>query len=268
MGLLPDSKDRNLFSFFCGSYIRFSFSYLIIFAVFLFVYFPDSRGQYGKSLAADILYKNFNTLYGLDQNLINGVKFYKSPEAVSGNEFFLDDKSSSGQITVNGISYPNVFLKYDLVEQNVILEYDYPPGGKMQIIIDKEKISEFEIFERTFKKYRFPSTGEHFFQILTAGDLVCLIYWTKIRVPSTSSMQYAYLYSEENRKTYLLIGNQLFQFAGQRSFLKLFPEHKDEIKKFIKRHQLEIRNISDDDLVWLLEHCYGLSSNVKADISQ
>ena len=268
MGLLPASKNRNLFRFFSFSYIRFSFSYLIISAVFLLFYFPDSRGQHTKSLAADILYKYFSTLYGLDQNLVNGVKFYKSPEAVSGIEFFKDAKSSPGQISVNGIRYPDVFLKYDLVKQDVILEYNYPPGGKMQIIIDKEKVTEFEIFEKTFKKYRFPSTGEHFFQTITVGDLVCLIYWTKIRVPSTSSMHYAYLYTEENRKTYLLIENQLYQFSGQRSFLNLFPEYKEEIKKFIRRHQLEIRNVSDGDLVRLLEYCHGLSSNIKADTSQ
>ncbi len=268
MGLLPGSKNRNFFRFFCGSFARFSFLYLIISVVFLFTYFPDSRGQHTKSLAADILYKYFNTLYGLDQNLINGVKFYKSPEAVSGNEFFLNDKPSPGRITVNGIMYPNVFLKYDLVKQDVILEYNYPSGGKMQIIIDKEKITEFEIFNKTFKKYYFPSTGELFFQTLTAGDLVCLIYWQKILVPSTSSLQYVYIYSEEYRKTYLLFENKLCKFAGQRSFLKLFPEYGDEIKKFIKRHQLEIRNISDDDLVRLLEYCNGLSSDVKADTSQ
>ena len=265
MELFSGSKHKNHLSTSIGNYIRYGLIYSTITVIFLFLIIPDSSGQINKSVAADFLYNYFNTLYRLDQNLVNGVKYYKSPEPVSGNEFFLDEKSSPGEITVNGIVYPDVFLKYDLVKQDVILEYDYPPGGKMQIIIDREKITEFIIFGKTFKKLNFPSTGDRFYQIITAGNLVCLIYWTKMLIPTSSSMQYTYIYSEENRKTYLLTENQLCQFTGQKSFLGLFSDHKEEIRKFMKRRGLEIRYITDKDLFRLLEYCDDLNSNSSAD---
>ncbi|HJX70596.1 MAG TPA: hypothetical protein VJ346_01550 [Bacteroidales bacterium] len=264
MGFFLSSGYGDHVSIFVGNYLKTNLSYLIS-GIFLLFILSDSRGQTNKSLAADILYSHFNTLYKLDQNLINGVKYYKSPESVSGSEFFLDEKSSSGNITVNGIKYQNVLLKYDLINQDVILEYDFPLGGKMQIIIDDEKITEFGIFEKTFKKYHFPSAGDRFFQTITAGNIVCLIYWSKMRIPTSSSLQYAYLYSEENRKTYLLMENQLCQFTGQGSFLKLFPGHEDEVRRYIKNHNLEMRNISDENLVRLLEYCDDLVSNVPTD---
>src|SRR4030043_225270 len=118
MGLFLSSRYGDHISIFVGNYLRTNLSYLIS-GIFLLFIFSDSRGQVNKSLAADILYSHFNTLYKLDQNLINGVKYYKSHEAVSGSEFFLDEKSSSGNITVNGIKYQNVLLKYDLINQDV-----------------------------------------------------------------------------------------------------------------------------------------------------
>lgn len=244
-----------------GSFFRSGLSYFTISCIFLLSVFSDSPAQVNKSISADILYNYFNAVYGLDQNLVNGSKYYKSNESVSGNEFFMDAKSSRGKITVNGINYPDVFLKYDLVNQDIILEYDFPAGGKMQIIIDNEKITEFEILGKTFMRYHFPSTGDQFFQTIFAADMVCLIHWTKQRIPTSSSIEYAYQYSEENRKTYLLREDQLYRFTGGKSFLKLFPETKDEIKKYIKRYKLELRNISDNDLVRLLEYCSDSGSN-------
>jgi hypothetical protein len=246
-------------------YLKTGFLLLLVSGIVILLDEENSLGQAHHSIAADILYNYFNARYKLDQNLINGVKYYKPHEAVSGNEFLLDDKSSRGSITVNGKKYENVFLKYDIFNQNVILEYDYPPGGKLQIIIDNEKITEFEIFEKRFRKYYFPSTGNQFFQILSAGNLVCLVYWIKIKVPAGSSLDYAYQYSEEKKKNYLLVENELHQFGGQKSFLKLFPDLKDEIKKYIKRHDLEIRNISDKDLIGLFKYCHDLASNDSVD---
>ena len=233
---------------------------LVSFMAFLFAV-SDSYGQAKNPLAADMLYNYFNTLYKLDQNLINGIKYYKPREAISGNEFFLEEKSSRGKITVNGKEYANVFLKYDIVNQDVILEYDYPPGGKLQIVIDDEKVSEFEIFDKTFRKYYFPVTGSQFFQTISAGNQVCLIHWKKILIPNGSSLQYTYKYSEEKKKTYLLRQDQLFQFGGQKSFLKLFPEFRNEIKQYLTRYNLDLRNISDKNLAGLLGFCNDLSSN-------
>lgn len=243
------------------NHLRTSFLFLLVSGVVLFFNASDSCGQAKNPLAADILYNYFNTLYKLDQNLINGVKYYKPREAISGNEFFMQEKSSRGKITVNGKEYTNVFLKYDIVNQDIILEYDYPPGGKLQIVIDDEKVTCFEIFNKTFRKYYFPATGSQFFQTINAGNLVCLIYRKKILIPIGSSLQYTYQYSEEKKNTYLLIEDQLFQFGGQRSFLKLFPDFKQEIKQYLIRYNLEIRNISDKNLTRLLEFCNDLSFN-------
>lgn len=254
-------ENRNLSGFFNQGQRITCLSFILVSVVVLLLSGSDSLGQTKSNISADILYSYFNTLYKLDQDLINGVKYYKPKESVSGTGFFLDDMASRGKITVNGKEYTNVFLKYDIVNQNVILEYDYPPGGKLQIIIDDEKVSDFEIFDKTFKKYDFPSTGSQFFQTISDGHLVCLISWRKILIPVGSSLQYTYQYSEEKKKTYLLRDDQLIQFGGQRSFLKLFPDFKKEIKQYIMRHHMEISTISDNQMAGLLEYCSGLSSS-------
>ncbi len=261
-------KIINYCGFSINKHIRTCLLFFLASGMILVFTAANSRGQSNSRIAVDILYNYFQSLYKLDQNLINGFKYYKPHEAVSGNEFFLEDKSSRGKITVNGKKYENVFLKFNIVTQDVILEYDYPPGGKLQIIIDDDKVSEFEIFERTFRKYEFPSTGEQFFQTISAGDLVCLIYWNKILVPIGSSLQYAYQFSEEKRKTYLLMEDQLYQFYGQKSFLKLFPDYKKEIKEYLSRYGWEIKNISDANLTRLLEFCNSIPLNGTKVVTQ
>ncbi len=234
--------------------------FILVSVTVLLFFFANAGGQSNISITTDLLYNHFDALYKLDQNLINGIKYYKSRETISGTEFFLDNKASHGKITVNGKVYSDVFLKYDLINQDIILEYKYPPGGELQIIIDDDKVTEFEIFDKTFRKHDFQSTGKRFFQIIDAGDLVCLIHWKKILLPVGSSLQYTYQYSEEKKRTYLLMKDQLYQFGGQKSFLKLFPGFKSEIKQYLNRYNLEIRNISDEKMIRLLEFCNDLCS--------
>lgn len=228
------------------------------------VYFPGIStvfGQTGRSLEADILYNGLSRLYRLDQNLVNGVKYYRSLEPVLGNEFFMDEKSLPGKITVNNVTYDHVLLKYDLVNQHVILDYDYPQGGRMQIIIDNKKISKFEILDKKFIKYDFPATGKKFFQTIQAGQITCLVYHKKEMYPTESSLQYVYRYSDEKRKFYLLRDGNPYQFTGLNSFLKLFPENRNEIRKYIRRYNLQLRIISEKDLISLLEFCNNILQN-------
>ena len=234
---------------------------MMVFCAVCFAGISTVQGQTQKLLAADFLYNRVNKLYRLDQNLVNGVKYYKSLEPVLGNEFFMDEKSLPGKITVNNVTYDHIFLKYDLVNQNVILDYDYPQGGRMQIIIDNDKISKFEILDKTFIKYDFPATGKKFFQTIRTGQITCLVYYKKEMYPTESSLQYVYRYSDEKRKFYLLRDGNLYQFTGQISFMKLFPGKRDEIRKYIRRYNLQLRIISEKDLVKLLEFCNNILQN-------
>ena len=117
-------------------------------------YIDDSRLNELKS--------DFEIAYGLDENLINGFRYRDKYPDAEGHPFWGDNQFFEGAIVINDKEYNNVFLKYDIAGQNIILQYRNSVNGIEQIQLNNYDIKEFEIRGKLFRKLQFPETGERF----------------------------------------------------------------------------------------------------------
>lgn len=230
------------------------------FSLFLFLFFLiDLQGQdsYTEKVAAD--YHSFNRLYGLDQNLVNGVRYKPEYPGSEGHPFLDDRQIYTGSIRINNLQYQRVRLGYNIYNQSVILEYLNFAGAPEQIVLHNESIDGFELDQKKFKKLNFDMTGSAFFQVLEDKNLRCLYLWSKSLNRSTTSVSGFYIYSEPKRKFYLWKDGELHNFNSKKSFVKLFEvKHQKKIKQFFKQWHIKLKIISDSQMQELLRYCNEL----------
>ncbi|MFO7655578.1 MAG: hypothetical protein R6W78_00775 [Bacteroidales bacterium] len=207
----------------------------------------------------------FTRIYKLDQNLVNGMKYYNLHPLAIGNPFLISDKPSEGWVVLNGVEYRDLLLKYDICNQQLILEYTFSHGGMNHVVLNNAFISEFEIFGKHFRKYHFLQTREKFFQVITSGNFTLLKAFKKELVAPGSYSKIAYEYSGEQKKMYLLADSLPVTLKGNSSFIKLFPGHEAEIRKYMKQNKLRLKTADDMALNKLLGYCSLFSEKMLTD---
>ena len=235
-------------------YLRSSGAKLFVFTFTLLSFLFKVYAQTINSEVIDQFDTYFKKTIGLDQNLINGYQFIVQNPNSEGHPYFNEDKFFQGRIIVNNIEYTDVFLKYDIYSQRIILKYKYSFGGENQIILHNETISEFEIDEKLFRRIYYPETGIQFFQIVADNDLLYLLQWKKQL--DYSPLDSYYKYSDHKKKSYLVINNRLLRFYGNWSFIKLFPKSQQTlIKQYIKKNKIKLNKATDRTIANLIRFC-------------
>jgi hypothetical protein len=206
----------------------------------------------------DQLNTYFDQTYGLDQKLISGVQYYSKYPRSLGNEFLGEGEFATGRLIMYGTEYNNVNIRYDLYNQRINLQFNYDSSAANTVIIESYKIDEFEMNGMLFRKSHFPGYDTSFFQIVAEGRISCLYYWYK-NLTLQTSQRYIYEFSEPGKKSFLLIDSTLSRYSGKKEFLKLFPENKSDVQKYLRKNQIRLRNAPDPVIAKLINYCNSLS---------
>jgi hypothetical protein len=200
----------------------------------------------------------FDKTYGLDQKLISGIQYYsKNPRAL-GNEFFGTGEFSDGRLIINGSEYDKVKIRYDIYDQRINLLFNYDSSAANTIIIEGYKVNEFEMNGMLFRKSYFPGKDTSFYQVIAEGRVSCFYCWYKNLTLQTSSRN-VYEYSEPRRKSYLLIDSTLTRYTWKHTFLKLLNDNKADIRKYMRRNQINLRHAPDQAIAGLIRFCNSLA---------
>jgi hypothetical protein len=236
--------------------IPFRATALILLLVSLF----DLHGQQSQNQPIDSLCDAFDRLYGLDQNLVNGIRYKVEYPGSEGHPYLGDQQIYSGSVTLDGREYTGLHLGYNVHNQSVVLEYMNLAGAPDRIVLHNEFIDVFELDRRRFEKHTFEMTGTSFFQVFDSGDIRCLLQWDKRLMRSNTSLTAYYSYSEPRRKFYLLHNGILSEFKSKKGFVKCFgEEYKKQIKQYFKQRSIQLNYITDTQLQSLLDYCDGIS---------
>ncbi len=197
----------------------------------------------------------FREKYGPDQSLVKGVRYYNEHLKYEGHKFFGEDRFTKGSLDLENREFTNVYLKYNLYEQQIILKYSYSDKVYNEIIISNTLIREFELDGRVFRKCKLTDTDTLFFQVLEAAGMTCYYHWTKTFSNTITDRYSLGEFSSQERKSYLLWQSTLHPFKGARSFSRIFPEYRSEILKYIRKKNINVRKATDADMINLMKQC-------------
>jgi len=205
---------------------------------------------------ADSLSWYIQMKYGLDQELINGFQYYTRNVQYRGNPFFPDDIFYTGSVTLRGVKYDNVQLKYDNYSQYLILAYTDFKEQYNQLIINSIHVDSFRLGLYYFHNLSIAGQKERFYQLIKSGPLSCYIHW--YRESHTLDYDYDFKYTHEYSTPigtyYISYGEQYQSFNNRKSFISVFPESlAREIKKYFKKQHLLLREAGPSEIQSLLD---------------
>ncbi len=204
------------------------------------------------------LKENFDHLNGPDYKLLNG-RQYIHLNSGNSHPYFNTDRYRPGSLLLNGESYDNVTINYDIFDQQLILQYPSNSDQDLQVVLNRALIDHFQIDGLTFRLMSFPETGSLFFQVLSSGDVSCFLLWKKTLSRSTVSGNTSYKYSKQSREVYLQREGRLYIVRSRSSFTSIYDEaYRKEIKSFLRREKIRFRNASDEKLGELMNFCIEL----------
>ena len=206
------------------------------------------------------LYQIAEKTYGINQELICGELYENLYLGALGTPFIIKEEFTKGSVCYKGKVYNDLQLMYDIYEQKVLIDYR-TEHTQLRVYLTKNFLTEFEIYNKKFKKLDLFDDGLDFYQVLEAGEeLKCYYHWYKSRVESNHLYpRVSYEFSSDKKKKYLYINGTYTGFRGKSSFISAFPKNKRKsIKKFIKQNKIYMADISDTAMQQLLDYCNSL----------
>jgi hypothetical protein len=233
-------------------------SCLVLFIPFFSMYYPCSAQESNVLLTDSTdLFSFVQREYGPDQVLMNGLYPEDYIMDALGHPFLQDTISYPGYVILHNQKFENVFLQYNVFDQNIIVSQPRRDNISFQIIPPNKFISEFKINGKIFRKFCFDGVNENFYQVVYDGKIKCLYSFAKKRYVSYHTQKYSsFKFSKEIRRSYLLIDQKLYEFNKPGSFLKYFPEQvQPGIRAYCKKEKLKLSKSSDQEIVRLMEFC-------------
>jgi hypothetical protein len=201
--------------------------------------------------------EELDKMYGADQRLVKG-KLYHAERYVAGNPFCINEEWQKGQVVMDGIVFENLLLKYDIASNKLVLNTSGQSNTSWQVSLNTGNISSFKLDNKQF--IVFPGDGNKnkpiFCEQVCSGPVDFLLLRTKeIRIASSGEYDYKY---EEKYSNYLYKDGRLMKYGGSRSLFKLFPDYKNELKKYISQQKLVLRRKNTNDRALLVDYCNKL----------
>ncbi|HBL77797.1 MAG: hypothetical protein A2W90_02185 [Bacteroidetes bacterium GWF2_42_66] len=187
---------------------------------------------------------------------LQGKKYYQEP-AFNDSKFLTNEWCTGDVVLENGDRYDNLKLRLNS-HLDELVEYNRRVGST--IMLDKHAISEFNLnFEdghtEHFRKISFNkySKDDRYFSILHEGKLSVLLWYKTIEQKITP-------YYDKNNilrdlkfvltKNYYLVlpDKRIVKFTlKNQSFIKMFPEQKQEIRRLFRKNKVLIK--SNEEIV-------------------
>jgi len=187
--------------------------------------------------------------YGQDQELVNGVQYYNRHPSSLGHPYLLEGLVHQGSVSLRGKIYTGLWLKYNIHDQNVEVEYRTMVGADNQVILVNDRINFFTIGNYYFEKLKLEDGGAKFYQVLGEGRMVWYIHWTKKLVPRSGDTRFMEEFTSAKRDYLMKLDGSIYPFGNKKSFVRLFPKSiQKDMKKLIKSNHIQIRSASTEQL--------------------
>jgi hypothetical protein len=201
---------------------------------------------------------------GKDYRLVNG-RIYTQPFMKAyGHPFFKDVHWMSGSVSVNGKTFTGLQLNYDIFNDQLIFLDESPDGSKKIILLNKDQVKGFTIEDHSFIKLEpldINNISEsQYYEFLVGGKISLLKKWDK-EFESNATQEYPKGKFSDTKSTRLILKNrQLFKINSSTALLKVCGDKKEEMKKFLRKNKINVRQGSDQKLIGLIKYYNSLIS--------
>ena len=189
-----------------------------------------------------------------NQILYNGKVWRNLYYYVKGDQFLFSRNYLYGSLTINGKSFPDILIKYDIYNDEILT----PTNNGFVLQLNKEMVDSFTLdFEN--KTYRF---------LNSEGDSISSIKgYVNVLYKGKSSLYVKYKneidllavdgkYDQffQSHRIYFLKDGVDHQISRKNDLLKLLEENKTQVKDFMKKNKLHVSKKSPESFIPVLQY--------------
>lgn len=198
--------------------------------------------------------------YGSDADLVNGEKYFYPYSRAEGTPFLYPDEQTA-LLRIKGRDFPGQKVKYDIYNQQLVLEYTDSYGSFNNLVLRIEWMEYVDFGRALFKKIKGPEGRETYLQLIFEGKLSCYYQWNKLYQLNLNSGSQSYYFSEPVRTSYLFKDGDFTAYRNNRTFIKAFEKtQRKMIKQHLSKNKLKVKRASDVKMAGIIEYCESLEN--------
>lgn len=175
--------------------------------------------------------------------LINGpeyIDYSKRYRTVRGTQFFETPADAKASLQYDGVTFKNIPILYDIRTDQVVVQH---PTSPRKLSLVREKVSTFTIASHTFvyltiHDQKDSTAKSGYFDLLYNGRQKLIAQRSKgvKELATRDGLEIEFL---EADKLFLIKQGFYYPLNRKKSFLKLFPDNKNGLRKYISTNKLK-----------------------------
>jgi hypothetical protein len=186
-----------------------------------------------------------------NQILYNGKIWIGLYFGVYGTEFLFSEDWIDSDLTIEGIEFKSLPLKYDTYNDELLINFK----NREVVILNKERVDSFTIRYNN-SAYKFINLKDHdilngYYQILYNDGTSLYKKWSKKRAQFVVEAKYDEF--QPDNQLILIKDQTMVEVTSKRGFLKQLDDYKQEVKEYIRDNRMKLDIKSPETLVPVLK---------------
>ena len=213
-----------------------NFQHYLLTALLILALIPGGRAQDNSQRE---YYNWFDSQVGVENTgLFNGIRYRELYRVRDGkHKFFQSPEFLTGNLLYDGQPYYDIPMKYDLFEDQLIIELQ-AVSGKSILKLLKDEVDGFEIDGHKFRHlrdtevYRSGDNIDGFYEVLSETSSI-LLFKKHLKIRKKVLEDKMVLYEFRKDEAYFILYEGLYHpVRSKNDLIKAFPESKKEINDF------------------------------------
>jgi len=192
------------------------------------------------------------------QVLYNGRLWRNLHSQVKGDQFLFSREFTPGTVTMNGNTFKNVSLRYDILNDEVLT----PVSRSLAIQLNRELVDSFSMSYQG-RQYRFARFSDDslkgvkgYLHVLYSGR--CALYVKYKKEIELLAVDGKYDQFFQIQKIYFVNDGEIFTVTGKMDLLRIMDDKKSLIKDYIKKSRLKMSKNNPESFTPLVRFYDGL----------
>jgi len=208
----------------------------------------------------DQILSHTENVYQADDRLINGTFYIPKHPLAIGHPYYLTTDWLQAILYIKGLTYKDVSIRFNIEEDLVVLKRQYELGLVEEILLNTLLIDSLRINDNLFINSPLMNIpgSPGFLEVIYNGKYESFLKYKKEHKDElTHTVRYG-KYLDTKRVLYLFDGKDFIKINDKQDLYDIFAPHEKEIKKFMRKNKIHLKNSSKEQYVQLLKYCDGL----------
>jgi len=190
----------------------------------------------------------------LDNRIYNGKYYnYFLPKSVYGNQFLSKKENSIGIVWKKGVEFDGLLLNYDVLNQQVLLEFTTNEGAMKLISLSMVDVDSFYFENKKFVIDTNISKLGNIYQCIYYKGIKLYFYYSKILTLQSKLNDIEYHFNKLSKDIFFYENGNYYKVKKNSKFIKkLNPSIAGNVKRYMKSKKYKLKKMDDEQYLDIL----------------